>query len=137
MPNAMLADSATLYNYIGEDEDGNASYIRTVLTPCRAVLTVGTLMDRENDNISVYVFDAYTLATNGSTRKSYCDPRAFDTLADKTANWTLRDDGKDWIANGICTDTQPPTDGTAFAIRTIKRNQIGGHDMWHWKVTGR
>jgi hypothetical protein len=137
MPNEMLPDSATLYNYIGEDADGNALYIRTCFTQCRVVLTTGSRLENEDDNITVLLFDAFTLATNGATVKSYCDPRAFETLTDKNAHWTLRDDGKDWITKGARTDDQPPADGTAFAIRTTKRNQMGSYDLWHWKVTGR
>lgn len=133
----MLADSATLYNYLGEDNDGNAVYQRTYFTPCRVVLTVGAMMEKEDDNIRAYLFDLKTRATDGVNARSYCDPRAFDTLAQKAAYWTLRDDGRDMIAKGICTDAQPPDDGTAFALRTIKRNQIGSQRMWHWKVTGR
>lgn len=133
----MLPDSATLYNHLGEDGNGNAIYKRTFFVTCRVVLTVGAVMEKEDDNIRVYLFDRKTEATDGTTACSYCDPRAFDTLVDKCAHWTLRDDGRDVIAKGICVGEQPPDDGTAFALRTIKRNQVGNQRMWHWKVTGR
>lgn len=133
----LLPDSATLYNYLGEDDDGNAVYQRTFFSPCRVVLTVGAVMENEDDNICVYLFDMITQATDGKNARSNCDPRAFDTLADKSAYWTLRDDGRDWLAKGLCASAQPPDDGTAYALRTAKRNQIGSPRMWHWKVTGR
>ena len=132
-----LPDSATLYNYIGEDTDGNALYQRTYFNPCRVVLSTGAMMDNEDDNIRAYLFDLKTVAASGDTVRAYCDPRAFDTLADKSAYWTLRDDGRDWIAKGQCSDAAPPENSTAYAVRTIKRNQIGSLRMWHWKVTGR
>ncbi len=133
----MLPDSATLYNYLGEDGDGNAVYQRTYLSPCRVVLTVGAVMEKEDDNLKAYLFDQQTAATDGANDRSYCDPRAFETLHDKSAYWTLRDDGRDVIVKGVSAGERPPDDGTAFALRTIKRNQIGSPSMWHWKVTGR
>lgn len=133
----MLPDSATLYNYLGEDDDGNAVYQRTCFSPCRVVLTVGAVMEKEDDNIRAYLFDQKTAATDGTNARRYCDPRVFETLGDKSAHWTFRDDGRDVIAKGVCESEQPPDDGTAFALRTIKRNQIGSPRMWHWKVTGR
>ena len=137
MSNEMLPDSATLYNYAGEDAEGYAQYHRTLLMPCRVTLSVGTRLEKEGDNIKAYLFDAATVASNGETEKSYCDPRAYDTLTDKRAHWTLRDDGHDWIAMGNVSGETPPKDGTAYAIRTVKRNTAGSPALRHWKVTGR
>ena len=137
MLKTMLVDSATLYNFLGEDENGVAVYQRTYFSPCRVVLTTGTRLDKENDNISVYIFDAETAATDGTDAVTYCERSAFDELIDQSENWTLRDDGKDWIAKGIRSETAPPFDGTAYAIRTVKRYAIGSDAIHHWKVTGR
>ncbi|MEG2253611.1 MAG: hypothetical protein RSC98_11255, partial [Clostridia bacterium] len=67
----MLPDSATLYNYMGEDVNGNAVYQRTLFSPCRVVLTIGALMEKEDDNIRAYLFDMKTEATDDENARSY------------------------------------------------------------------
>lgn len=130
-----LVDQATIFNFIGEDSDGNAVYEKTLLDGCRVVLSMGAVSENEDDNLAAYLFDVKTVARSGNIVKSYCAPEAYETLIDKSRYWTIRTDGKDWIAKGACDDSGVPEN--AFRIRICKRNQIGSQGMWHWKVTAR
>ena len=66
-------------------------------------------------------------------RRRFLDRYEWDDKLDHTGFWTLRDDGKDYIAEG---DVRlfGIYASHAHRIVRVKRNLAGNKRMWGWKV---
>lgn len=154
----------TLYNFLGEDDDGNAMYASTLLTGVHIHVNEGMgSTDLSNDTTRVHIFDDTVAAQppQGVT----IDPNLFDlspatleqalsipagekpfvpfrewlTAANKEQYWTLNPEGRDYfsIGDNRTTDTVLPTDLTLFRITSISRREMGSRRMWHWRIEAR
>ena len=154
----------TLYNFLGEDDDGNAMYASTLLAGVHIHVNEGMgSNDLSNDHTRVHIFDDIVAAQPPQgveidrslfNLTPYNLKRALDTPEgekpfvpfdewSKTTNkeqyWTLSPEGKDYFAIGDyrTTETALPTERTLFRVTTIGRREMGSRRMWHWRIEAR
>lgn len=131
----------TLFNYMGEDESGRASYSQTLIKHVhyRDGLAVASL-HTPADSVRLHVFD-----DTAYTSKPYMDYDDWKTLSmqEKQVRWTLpppaQDGGSDYFGLGDLRtgDTSLPTQHPLFRITKSARCQIGRRRMWHWRIDAR
>ena len=127
----------TIFNYIGEDQDGNAKYTAAVLKYVHAHINEGAgAGDVSKDSTRAHIFDSVT-----ECEKTFLSHRVWLALPDeeKVKYWTLCTDGKDYFAFGEAAlfGTKLPDDCTLFRINLVARRQIGHRRTWHWRIEGR
>lgn len=132
----MTPHVVTLYNRDGDNEDGSARYVVTVLKNVyrRGDFGVSSISNPA-DHVVVHIFDEQVSAVGG---KSFVKEEEWDTCENKDQHWTFQSDGKDYVTAGDTSDT--PTaiifaNGLARRITTVKRNCAGSRRMWRWRVT--
>lgn len=138
----MLPHTVTLYNYVGEDTDGKASYVVTVLRNVYCTAQTGTDFDREGkkstNKAQLYIFDANSVAeSSDGFPKKYLPYSEWLASNHKELYWTLSDQGDDYFAQREIVITRPQDIPCAFRIVNTKRYEAGQRRMWHWTVTGR
>ena len=129
--NKVLPHVITVFNYVGKDEIGKPKYQATLLTGTyfREHRAVNGISD-PNDYAVAHIFDFGTRASDG---RRFVDRFEWDEMADHSGAWTLRDDGKDYVAEG---------DVRLFGIQAshahrifyVKRNLAGSKRMWGWRI---
>lgn len=156
--------SVTLFNYLGENQNGQAQYACTLLAGVHIFADVGMgNTDLSNDAVRVHIFDDIVAAqpTQGVTidknlfnLSPFNLARALDTpegekpfvpydewknTTDKHQYWTLNPEGRDYIAIGDYRTMQSdlPTYCDLFRIVSVGRREMGSRRMWHWRVTAR
>ncbi len=141
MPNVrMLPDTITLYNYSGEDGDGNACYLPTVIQRVYARMTQGIVVGRGETTITLEPADAlivYVFDQSSVCAKTFLPFKEWDASSSKADHWTVHDDGSDLIAIGTPTSTAsgaPPDNVQSFKATKNIRRQAGKPRMWHWEV---
>nr|DAY38776.1 MAG TPA: hypothetical protein [Caudoviricetes sp.] len=127
----VLPHVVTIFNYVGKDDDGKPKYQATLLSGVyfrehRAVNGISA----PDDYAIAHIFDKGTIASDG---RRFLDRYEWDDKLDHTGFWTLRDDGKDYIAEG---DVRlfGIYASHAHRIVRVKRNLAGNKRMWGWKV---
>lgn len=131
----ILFHTATLYNYSGEDANGNATYQITVLSGVYMRQSAGVqAADRAPANSTIlYFFDTRSKAASAvGVPRSWEEPESWTADGDK---WTIRDDGRDILIPGETFVGQPAKHPKARRIRACARYKAGSVIMWHRKVT--
>ena len=134
----MTPHNVTLFNWAGEDDNGNAVYQKTTLTKVYTRMKQGVAFGNgnsgtapnEQDELIVYVFDE----SSKTGSKTYIHHTKWNAESDKTPFWTVRDDGKDLLVIGICDQETPPTNEQTFKATRATRREAGNKRMWHWEV---
>lgn len=154
----------TLFNFNGEDADGNACYNCALLEWVHVFKKEGiNATNSADDAPHVHIFDDTVIVTppdNVTLDRSlynlspYNLLRALDTLPGEmpyvpyeewkdTTNqeqyWTLNPEGRDYFAIGDQrrTDHRLPTQVPIFRITDIERHDVGSRRMWHWRIEAR
>ena len=93
----MLPDTVNLFNYVGEVND-IATYQKAIIRKCYCVIRDSSSADRNgngtvpNTRSTLYIFDRCSIVTDDSGNTlTYIPYEDFDTLANKSGYWTLRD----------------------------------------------
>lgn len=160
----MCPHTITLFNFIGEDADGRASYSATILknVHVRHKEGIGST-DAANDSTKVHIFDdTYTaLPPDGqkidrtlfnltpfnliqalntpADEKPFVPYEEFSRTTDREQYWSLSAEGKDYFALGEHQNTGDTLPGGVplFRIISVSRRQIGRKRMWHWRIEAR
>lgn len=125
----------TLYNFLGEDDDGNAMYASTLLAGVHVYVNEGMgSTDLSNDPTRVHIFD-----DTAADEKPFVQFDEWSNASNKEQYWTLNPEGKDYFAIGDhrTTGNALPTEHTLFRITSIGRRQMGSRRMWHWRIEAR
>jgi len=135
----------TIFNFIGEDPEGNAMYAAAVLSNVHAHINEGMgAGDVSNDKTRVHIFDDTV-----ECEKSFLPHGEWNALPEeeKVKFWTLCPEGKDYFSQGSLQQYDPATPTNApvtlprnvvlFRIMLISRLQMGRPRMWHWRVEAR
>lgn len=142
----MLSHTVTLFNHAGENTDGEAQYLPTVIRSVYARMSRGITVGRGDasatltpqDELIVYVFDQNAKAASvGGDTKTYLPSPVWDESQDKSSHWTAHDNGSDLLVIGTPTPTgtgAPPNEAQAYAMTKIIRREGGSPRMWHWEV---
>lgn len=131
----ILFHTATLYNFCGEDANGNAKYQTTVLDKVYMRQAAGVqVADRAPaDQTILYFFDTRSSAASAlGEARSWAEPEEWEE-GHKT--WTIHDDGRDILIPGRTFVGQPAKHPNARRIRRCARYKAGSMIMWHRKVT--
>lgn len=154
----MIPHVVTLYNRDGDNEDGSARYVVTVLKNVyrRGDFGVSSISNPA-DHAVVHVFDMQVSASPGEGvtldrslypeevakatpvgRKPFLPENEWAACEHRELYWTLKGDGKDYVTAGD-TSSIPASiifaNGLARRITTVKRNCAGSRLMWRWRVT--
>lgn len=127
----------TLFNFVGEDENGNASYAAAVLKNVHCHINEGVGSgDVSNDDTRVHIFDDCV-----DSEKDFLPHDEWLALPDdaKARYWTLCPNGKDYFAlgNKALFGTMLPQDCTLFRIILVSRRKMGSRRMHHWRIEAR
>ena len=126
----ILKDTVRLYNYVGEVND-KATYQETVLQYCYCPVddgvSKGLHAKRPSESARLYIFDRKTIAksSDGAT-KAYLPYDEWKHVDDKSAYWTLNDNGKDYFVIEGQT--------ARFEIDKFSHKATGTARMWHFEV---
>lgn len=129
--------SITVFNYMGEDSDGNAMYSAAVLKNVHTHINEGIGSgDVANDNTRVHIFDDVV-----ESEKAFLPHDKWVLLSDteKARFWTLCSEGKDYFSldHEPVHETMLPSNCSLFRIIVVSRRKIGSRRMWHWRIEGR
>lgn len=129
----ILADTVTLYNYVGEVND-IATYQETILRHCYCPVSVGASKGlptrRPSETARLYLFDFKTVAqADNGQRRSYLPYDEWKLLDDKSSYWTLSDRGDDFFVK--------EGNATRFNIVMVSHKDTGTRRMWHFEVDGK
>lgn len=154
----------TLFNYTGEDENGNACYNPVLLEWVHVFKKEGiNATNSADDAPHVHIFDdtviasppgnvtldrsLYTLTPDSLQRAletpqgevPYVPYNEWKTALHQEQYWTLSTEGKDYFAIGDQrrTDHKLPTDVPIFRITDVERHDVGTRRMWHWRIEAR
>lgn len=136
----MLLDSVTIFNYLGEDDDGNALYQPTIIQNVYVRMAQGISLGRTESGVSLQPQDeliAYIFDKGSKAENSIIPFSEWDALADKSGYWTIHDDGKDLMVIGLPTPTEegaPPDGVQVFKASRAIRRKAGRPRLWHWEV---
>lgn len=127
----------TLFNFLGEDEDGNARYARAMIERVHVYANDGVGSgDVPSDETRVHIFD-----DTARCAKPFLSHSEWKQLPDdqKRKFWTLSPEGTDYIAIGYAgaNGCALPTDCTLYRIVRVGRREIGSARMHHWRVEAR
>ena len=115
--------TVTIFNRLGEDENGEALYkpcvFRNVRIETKTASNPVNSGERDNDNFHLFLF----------TDDGYLPPEEF-TEETQHGHWTLAPG--DLLAEGIC--TEPPA--RPYRINTVVPCYAGDR-FHHWEVKGR
>lgn len=147
--NWMCPHVVTLYNRNGEDADGIAQYVVTVLNGVYFRESRGvTGLSAPEDQAVAHIFDDIVSAVPGDGtqidtslasevpegERPFMDWDKWEKTTDREQFWTLRDGGTDFIARGDTHELSPKA-ANAYRITAVKRNDAGSRRMWNWRVT--
>ena len=126
----MLPHAAVLRNYTGEDVNGEAQYLPTLLSfvyveRLRKVSSSGVGLNPE-DQVRLFIFDDASIVTaENGVRKSFVTPSVWKDLSadQRVTAWTMQD-GKDKLDAG----------GDTYRLTSVERFDAGSRRMWHWEV---
>ncbi|MBR3741035.1 MAG: hypothetical protein IKO94_01180 [Selenomonadaceae bacterium] len=162
--NRMCPHSITLYNYLGEDQDGHAQYNSTYLDCVHVNLKEGiTSTNAAEDATHVHIFDDLVIALPPSgivldrslfNLSPYNLQRALKTpqgekpfvpydewkgTTNKEQYWTLNPQGGDYFALGDHRQngTGLPSNITTYKVTKIARFDMGSQRMHHWRIEAR
>lgn len=155
----------TLFNFTGEDENGNARYNSVLLEWVHVFKKEGINSNNSADDAPhAHIFDDTVIvssAPNVTLDRSlynelspYSLSRALETTkgevpfvpyeewkntAHQEQYWTLSPEGRDYFALGDQrrTDHALPTDVPIFKITNVERHDMGSRRMWHWRIEAR
>lgn len=151
----VLPHTVTLYNYLGEDSDGQASYVTTVLRGVNAQVIRGTSRTGGNaatggqetpaDSLKVFFFIHRSHAESvGGRRKKSVKPEAWvDGFPNRNPAdaWTFREDGRDIMTLGQdepMKDRKPPPGKDWFKVRAVHDHaRIGSPSVRHYMIEGK
>lgn len=127
----------TLFNFVGEDENGNSSYVACVLKNVHCHINEGVGSDGvANDDTRVHIFDDCV-----ESEKTFLPHNEWLALPDdaKAHFWTLCPNGKDYFAYGskALNGTMLPQECTLFRIILVSRRKMGSRRMHHWRIEAR
>lgn len=131
--NRILKDTVTLYNYVGEVND-IATYQETILRHCYCTANDGVAhglhAKRKSETSRLYVFDNKTVAVSpDGVNRTYLPYRQWRELEDKSAYWTLTDNGNDYfVKQGL---------NARFEVTAFSHKTAGTRRMWHFEVDGK
>lgn len=154
----------TLFNFTGEDENGNARYNPVLLQWVHVFKKEGiNAANSADDAPHVHIFDDTVIASppdNVTLDRSLFDLSP-DTLslaletphgevpyvpysewkdtAHQEQYWTLNPEGRDYFAVGDyrSAGNTLPTAVPLFRITDIERHDMGTPRMWHWRIEAR
>lgn len=145
----MFPHTVTIFN-TWEDNDLEQHYNLTILRGVLLDISKGANIAKSGlsdaDAATLYIpFNVHAESTTGDIR-SFAEPKAFYSAADKTALWTLDSGGQSnststYFVKGDVTDAMTfaklsETYDYAFDVTTVDVHDFGG-DMAHWQVGGR
>ena len=130
----ILRDSVVLYNYIGEVDDV-ATYEESVISHCYCIVTEGAALNDQGrkgqDSARLFIFDKGTVATStNGLRKTYLPYKEWEALKDKSAYWTLHDNGRDYFIKS-------DEGGRKFKVTDFRHKKAGSKRMWHFEVNAK
>ena len=141
MPNKRLLNkSITLFNYIGENDDGKAEYSVTYLDRVAIEKTTGysagTVSTNAADNVILFIFDRQSVAYDKyGDRKMFLPYLKWQKSEAKEAFWTIREESqKDFWVEGIVRDTEIKKLPETYRIIRASHLQAGSTRMHHWEI---
>lgn len=126
--------TVTIFNYLGEDGDGNAEYSASVLKYVHAHIKEGIgAKSVADDETRVHIFDS-----TFECDKSYLPESEWLALSseDKKKHWTLNAKGRDYFCFGDfgSSESNLPDFNLLFRIVGFSRLEMGSKRLHHWKV---
>lgn len=160
----MVPHSITLYNFLGEDEDGHARYNNTFLDCVHVNLNEGVnATNSADDNVHVHIFDDLVVALplpeitldrslfnlspfnlqrameTPAGEKPFVPYDEWKTVSEKEQYWTLNPDGGDYFAVGDHRQSgrSLPENLTLYKIIKVAHFAMGSRRMHHWRIEAR
>lgn len=136
----MLPHTITLFNYIGDNENGN-EYAVTIIKNVMCMPAIGTTFttkgDNSNDYADLYIFENNSIAYDiYGNMKTYLPAAQWNELKDKTGFWTLNE--RDYFVKGIFNEESNPAEiEGAIVINSYNHFDMGTLRMRHWEINGR
>lgn len=134
MDTGLYQDTVTVYTSLGENDDGEMAWLRTVVE-CVTVFRYDGAKQypartlEGDDRATVYFH-----FTRMRAPRPYADEAVFDALPDKTAAWTIRADGNDRLVIGVCDAVRPPAGLAQYRPLVVTPNRKGSPRMRHLEV---
>lgn len=125
-------DTITVFNFLGENEQGKAMYSSAVLRNVHVHIGEGLGKTHlSNDTTRLHVFDGTVKAS-----KPFLPYSQWKDIVNKDEYWTLNPDERDYFALGKkeMNGEELPTTCTMYRINKVVRRKIGQRRMWHWRV---
>lgn len=133
----MCPHKITLFNFTGENSDGEAQFNSVLLDNVHVFHTEGVNSSNSADDAPhVHIFDENVSPSGGKTFVPYSQWKSAQT---RDSYWTLNPEGGDYFAIGDHRQTghSLPTSLTLFRITHVARREIGASRMWHWRIEAR
>ncbi len=136
----ILNDTITLFNYIGEDADGNPNYQKTYFNnvyfkPIEG-MTPTVKGDDSSSSANLFIFDCVSKARGIMNReKTFCDYSLWEIKSESDKYWTLSPDGKDYVVQGHIKESIDPANiAGAMVINSFIHYNMGLKRHHHWEI---
>lgn len=126
-------ETLTLFLHEGEGDDGRARY-RAV--PMEGVVSRagGTL--RQEGAVQGRARAAQVYLFTSLTRLAYVEAEAYAALGEpaRARAYTLRADGRDWVARGLWRGEDLPPPGRRWRVAEVAAREVGSERVQHVRV---
>lgn len=134
----MCPHRITLFNFLGEDQEGNAQFSSVLLMNVHVNRKDGVnATNSAADAPHVHIFDDLAESSPEKTFLPFDEWKALSGERDQY--WTLNPEGGDYFAVGDhrTADGRLPDGVAVYKIINVARRDVGKSRMWHWRIEGR
>lgn len=137
----ILNKTITLFNYLGENSNGEAKYSVTYISKVAIEKTTGTRRQEyssvADDKAVLFIFDKHSFAYDKyGYPKAYLPYEEWKESNSKEAFWTVREEKKDFWVEGIVRDDEPKKKFNSLRIQRAVHYDEGSKRMHHWEIDG-
>ncbi len=135
----VLNKTITLFNFLGEDQFGQAQYSVTYLENVAVEKIAGAKRSSyssiSDDSVVLYVFPNSLLSYDkNGYKKAFMPYKLWKESNSKEAFWTFRENQKDFFINGVYRDGDAKKNYEAFKIQKVAYFDEGTRRMHHWEI---